>query len=148
MDALLRDGKLRDYAIAVHGIKGASYGICASDIAHAAEKLEQAALEGETEAVKAGHPELKRMTVDLLSEINTMLAKIDADKPEASRPDPELLAELCRACERYDTDGVDAAMGKLEAFRYTRDGELVKRLRELADNMDFEGIIKVIYGKE
>jgi signal transduction histidine kinase/FixJ family two-component response regulator len=148
LDLFLNDGKLRDYAITVHGLKGASYGICAYDAARAAERLEREAEAGDIEAVKAGHPAFKSMTDALLTEINTLLKKIDAGKPEAYRPDPKLLEELRRACGRYDMDGVDAAMGKLEAFRYTRGGELIARLRELADDMDFEGIIKTEYGKE
>jgi hypothetical protein len=37
-------------------------------------------------------------------------------------------------------DSVDAAMERLEAFRYERGGELVAWLREKVDGMEFEEI--------
>jgi HPt (histidine-containing phosphotransfer) domain-containing protein len=44
---------LPDYTVTVHGLKGASYGICADAIGKAAEELEFAAKAGEYEKVEA-----------------------------------------------------------------------------------------------
>ena len=42
---------LQDYQITVHGIKGASYGVCANDIGQEAEALERAAKAGNIETI-------------------------------------------------------------------------------------------------
>jgi hypothetical protein len=44
---------LSAYTITVHGIKGASYGICANDIGKQAEALEMAAKSGDLETISA-----------------------------------------------------------------------------------------------
>jgi signal transduction histidine kinase/AmiR/NasT family two-component response regulator/HPt (histidine-containing phosphotransfer) domain-containing protein len=46
---------LSAYMITVHGIKGASYGICANDIGKQAEALEMAARNGDTETILANN---------------------------------------------------------------------------------------------
>jgi CheY-like chemotaxis protein len=150
LDAFLNDGNLRDYAIAVHGMKGASFGICANEIGNLAETLEHAARAGDIKTVKAGHTELKEKIYILQTEIKTVLNRIDVSKPEAGKPDAKLLTELRIACEGFDMDGVDTAMDKLEVYRYSQDGGLLNLLRENVDNMDFEGIAKLLsdYGKE
>jgi CheY-like chemotaxis protein len=49
-DFSLKD--LKQYAVAVHGLKGSSYGICADAIGKFAEALEMAAKAGDIEAIK------------------------------------------------------------------------------------------------
>ncbi len=55
LDRYMAAENLRDYAIAVHGIKGASYGICAQEAGRLAESLEVAAKAGDVEGVKGRH---------------------------------------------------------------------------------------------
>ncbi len=50
------------------------------------------------------------------------------------------MKELRAACTGYDMDRVDAAMDKLESFRYEAGGELIVWLREKVDGMAFEEI--------
>jgi hypothetical protein len=64
---------MADYAIVVHGIKGASYGICAQETGDAARVLELAAKAGNLEAVKGGHPAFEKMVEVLLDDINKAL---------------------------------------------------------------------------
>jgi signal transduction histidine kinase/DNA-binding response OmpR family regulator len=51
----IKDGNLADYTIKIHGIKGASYGICANEIGKEAEELEMASKRGDAETVIAGN---------------------------------------------------------------------------------------------
>ncbi|MDR1669070.1 MAG: cache domain-containing protein [Oscillospiraceae bacterium] len=131
---------LNEYAIIVHGIKGSSYGICADEAGKAAGELEKAANEGDADTVNAGHPAFAALTEALLDAIDSALASRDTGKPFADAPNPALLEELRRACEAFDMDGVDAAMEKLESFRYGSGGDLVRWLREQVGNMAFEEI--------
>ncbi|MDR1693086.1 MAG: cache domain-containing protein [Oscillospiraceae bacterium] len=136
----LAAGDMGNYAVTVHGIKGSSFGITASEVGKKAEALEKAAKAGDTEAVRAGHPVFEVLVSELLGGLDDLLNKIGLDKPVAAAPDPETLRELRRACEVFDMDGVDNAMEKLEAFRYERGGDLVRWLREQVGNMAFEEI--------
>ena len=139
---LLAEENLEDYAIAVHGIKGSSYGLCAQEAGQAAESLEREAKAGNLDAVKAGHGNFEEIAGSLRAEIEKALEEIDAvhDKPVAAEPDPSLLEELRRACEAFDMDRVDETMAQLESFRYEKGGKLVAWLREHVSDMTFEEI--------
>jgi CheY-like chemotaxis protein len=69
MAGCLEAGSLEEYAIAVHGLKGSSYGVCANEVGKAAEALELAAKAGEMEAVAAGHGLLVEMAEELAATI-------------------------------------------------------------------------------
>jgi CheY-like chemotaxis protein/anti-sigma regulatory factor (Ser/Thr protein kinase) len=139
---LLEAKDLTGYAIDVHGVKGSSYAICAEETGKAAEALEAAAKAGNLAAVRAGHDAFAQTAQALLAEIEGLLEKLGAvsEKPLSDAPDPALLEELKAACASFDMDSVDAAMQRLEAFRYGRGGELVAWLREKVDSMEFEEI--------
>ncbi len=137
--------KLDDYAIAVHGIKGSSYGICAREVGRLAEELERASKAGDLETVRSGHGAFAQAAEKLIEAIDEALSTIDAaaNKPAAASPAPELLRELRDASRAFDMDRVDAAMTALEAFHYETGGELVAWLRAQVDGMAFEEIFKV-----
>jgi CheY-like chemotaxis protein len=137
----LEAGNLADYAIVVHGIKGSSYGIFAQEVGAEAEKLENAAKNGDRETVAAQHPALEEHIEALIKNIDRALEEIDAAyKTVAAEPDPALLQELREACRAFDIDAVDALMEQLEAPRYERGDGLVAWLRNRVDSTAFEEI--------
>ncbi len=138
----LAAGNMDAYAIAVHGVKGASYGIAAQEAGKLAEGLEMAARAGQAGAVKASHAAFEAKATALLDAIDAATEAVGGEhKPLAPAPQPMLLAQLRSACAAFDMDGVDAAMEALEAFRYESGEELVAWLRRQIDNMDFEAVI-------
>ncbi len=146
----LERGNLADYAIAVHGIKGSSYGICARELGLMAETLEKAAAAGNLATIRAGHEAFEKAAEKLLGALDKDLDAIEAaaDKPPAREgPAPELLLELSEAARAFDMDRVDAAMTKLEGFRYESGGDLVAWLRERVDCMAFEELFDLKSGK-
>ncbi len=133
---------LNDYAIAVHGVKGSSYAICAREVGELAEALEMSAKAGEIGEVRGGHDAFDAAASALLDELDKALGDIGGEeKPLAAAPDTALLFELRSACEAFDMDRVDAALEQLEAFQYESGGELVAWLREQVNNMVFEEIV-------
>ncbi|MCL2889040.1 MAG: hypothetical protein FWE65_01310, partial [Eggerthellaceae bacterium] len=141
-----------DYTIRMHGLKGASRGIFAEEIAIRAEELEKAAKLGNIEFIDANNDTFVEIVEKLVADLDEMLARLDAEnpKPRKERPDGKELAKLLAACKAYDMDGLDDAMASLEAFEYLLDGGLVVSLREAVDEADFEQIavhLKV-YGLE
>jgi len=137
---------LAHYATIVHGIKGSSAGICADNIAALAETLEKAARKGDYNYILAHGKNLAEATQRLILNIKAIVDEVDSDnqKPKKDKPDEETLTNLLQACRDYKMDSVDAALDELEAFEYKKhgDNELIIWLRENAEQMNFDEIIK------
>ncbi|MCL2263929.1 MAG: response regulator [Defluviitaleaceae bacterium] len=131
---------LTDYIIAVHGIKGACYGICADTIADRAAALETAGKDGDLEFIAANNSPFLHSIRRLLTEININLAKTEKEKQHREKPCDELLAKLLEACERHDMNEIDNVAAKLNSFTYDHDQELVQWLVAMAEEMNYNDI--------
>ncbi|MCL1985890.1 MAG: ATP-binding protein, partial [Betaproteobacteria bacterium] len=133
---------LAEYIITVHGIKGASRGICADVVAARAESLEKAAKHGDFNFVSANNPAFLEAAWQLVRGIEDMLAKLAAEsyRPKKNKPDKKVLSKLLAACEHYDMDEVEAAMSELEGYEYKSGGKFVAWLRTSVDQMHFTQI--------
>ncbi|MCL2264803.1 MAG: ATP-binding protein [Treponema sp.] len=138
----LSDGTLDAYAISVHGIKGASYGIGAFDAGLNAETLERLAKAGKMEQVAAGNSAFIEIMTNLLDSIDSALDLYTAKnkKPVKAEPDQKLLQELQEACDEYDAGRIDRIMAQLQSFEYENGAELVAWLNEQIDDMNFSRI--------
>lgn len=145
MEGDLAAGNLPGYEIAVHGIKGTSKFLCALEIGRMAEELERAAGAGDLGRVRDGHQTFARTAEALLGRIDAALGERSAaaPKPAATAPDLALLRLLCDACAAFDMSEADAAMERLEVFRYERGEELVAWLREKINAVAFEEIAAI-----
>jgi len=142
----INEGCPADYAAIVHGIKGASRGICAENTADLAEALETAAGNGEYGYVLINNAAFVKTVRALLTDIGAVLAQIreESPKPARGKPDEEALERLRKACVSHDTDAVDSIIAGLEGYEYETGGELVARLRENAEQMNYSEIAKLL----
>ena len=131
---------LADYAIIIHGIKGASQGICADSLGDWAAALEDAANAGNIDYVLANNAVFKETVETLINGMNDLLRQADKMKPKKDQPDKDVLDRLLMACKGYDMDGVDAAMTELESSEYAFDNGLVPWLRKNVDKTNFAQI--------
>jgi len=133
---------LADYAVTVHGIKGASHGIYATAVAQAAEDLEKAAKSGEYAFVEAHNGPFLTETRKLLRDLREMLDEAAEDNPKPTQDliDREDLIKLADACQSYDMDTVDTVLEVLEGHQYVSDSDLASWLIERIKTMDFEEI--------
>jgi signal transduction histidine kinase/CheY-like chemotaxis protein len=133
---------LPDYAIAVHGVKGSSRGICAEALGMMAENLEHAARRGDYAFVSEHNEIFVKKLETTISALKQFLESQNAkrQKPQKDKPDVILLDKLREACTNYDMDGVDEAMEELESCSYASGGELTEWLRECVDRMEFQKI--------
>jgi len=140
------EDKLNDYKIKVHGIKGTSLDIFAEEIGSAAKNLEEAAKTGDFDFIVKHNPAFLEATGKMVSDIEDLLAKIEAEnpKPEKDRPDADALAKLLAACKDFDMDGIDAAMALIEKYKYTSDDGLADWLRDNVDRMNIKQIVEKI----
>jgi CheY-like chemotaxis protein len=139
----LSEEALKEYAITVHGIKGASFGICADPVAKLAEALEEAAKDRDVQFIEMNNAhfiqEVKKI-LERLKELFAILIKQADAKPMSQKPDPALLEKLTEAAKHYNVKVMDEILEKLEENDYEEGGELVKWLREQVDNLEYEAI--------
>jgi signal transduction histidine kinase/FixJ family two-component response regulator len=136
---------LASYAIKVHGLKGASYGICAHKVGEYASELESAARRGDLDFIRTANPGFIVSAYALISDIDTLLAEIpleEAEERKESRkaPDPRLLRSIMDSCAVFKTSQIKKDIKELERYRYEEDSELVSWLREQAENLEYEAI--------
>jgi signal transduction histidine kinase/CheY-like chemotaxis protein len=136
--------KLREYAIAVHGLKGSSYGVFANGMGKLAEFMEHTAKAGDAQTIKAQNSRFVETVEKLLDAIEKLLQKADPPKTEAAMaaPDPALLRKLAEACKHHKTTVMAEIMAELEKYHYESGGELITWLREQLDNLEYGAIQK------
>jgi len=141
----LSEEAIKEYTITVHGIKGASFGICADTAAKQAEALENAAKSHDMQFIETNNicfiEEVEKI-VGRLKELLTLLMNQAGEKSRREKPDPALLERLTDAARHYNVKVMDGILEKLEASEYEQGGELVKWLREQVDNLEYEAIYK------
>ena len=135
---------LKNYQINIHGIKGTSLDISAGQTGKKAAALEEAAKAGDIDFIAQNNPEFIESTQKLISDIEDMLEKINAEnpKPKKEKPDDDTLSRLLTACRNYDINGADKAMAEIDKYQYEGDDGLAEWLREQIDKMDFSRIIQ------
>jgi CheY-like chemotaxis protein len=134
---------LPDYAVTVHGLKGASYGICADNIGRQAEGLEHAAKAGDYDRVRGENDAFIRQVEAALSGIQELLrscAEGEPEKEQAAAPDPALLEKLLDASRRFKSTVMEEILLELEKYEYQSGGDLVVWLREQLDNLEYDAI--------
>jgi CheY-like chemotaxis protein len=136
---------LPEYAITVHGIKGASLGICADELSNKAEELEQYAKSGNIGKVQADNSMFLGMAEALLANIGKLLEKVDVGKDKKPKqkkhvPDASLLAKLLEAVKSYKSTLMEETMCAIEEYDYDSGVELVTWLRQQMDNLEYDAI--------
>jgi PAS domain S-box-containing protein len=134
---------LPDYAVTVHGLKGASYGVCANETGKGAEELEHAAKAGDYEKVRAKNATFIAKAAALLDGLRKLLESAAAggeEKRKAAAPDRELLEKLLDASRRFKPAIMEEVMTELESCEYESGGELIPWLREQLDNLEYDAI--------
>jgi signal transduction histidine kinase/CheY-like chemotaxis protein/HPt (histidine-containing phosphotransfer) domain-containing protein len=134
----------KDYAIAVHGLKGSSYGISATLVGDIAARLEIMAKEGKSENFADTHLSLLEKTKKLIDDLNEVLAKIDQHRGRTLKkdlrdtPDKELLQRLLDFSKRGKTSLMEDILLQLELYDYQAQPDLVPYLREQMENFDYQ----------
>jgi len=143
---IVDEESLKDYKIKVHGIKGASYDVCAFKLGKMADDLENAADAGVIGFITDHNQEFIDSANKLIDDIDVLVATIEAENPKQKKdkPDDDLLGKLAVACDNYSMDDVDAIMTEIEKYEYDSDGGLVGILRKCVDLMQFRQIVKML----
>jgi CheY-like chemotaxis protein len=141
----LADEAIGEYTIAVHGLKGSSYGICAQGVGKKAEDLEAASLRKDIEFIKANNGILLEEAAGLHKNLEKLLASAaehTGAKPVARSPDAELLKQFLDACKQFKSSLMEEILDKIDTFKYESGGDLVQWLREQMDNLEYDAMEK------
>jgi signal transduction histidine kinase/FixJ family two-component response regulator len=142
---------LGDYAIKVHGLKGASYGICAHKVGEYASELELAARRGDVDFIRTANPGFIVLACALISDIDTLAAEIrpkgdQEDKELRPAPEPSVLKSIMDSCAVFKTSQIKKDIRELDRFHYEEGGDLVRWLKEQAENLEYESIRERLAG--
>jgi CheY-like chemotaxis protein len=134
-----------DYAIEAHGLKGTCNAVGAAETGALARELEIASKKGNFDLVRRKHGALRKKALELTERLKTLLEEWEAGRPEERKerraePDRELLRKLSEAAAAFNSNETEEILGKLEQYRYEREGEFIEWLREQAENFDYEAM--------
>jgi PAS domain S-box-containing protein len=153
-------GGLKDYAVAVHGVKGSCYNIGAREVGELAERQERAAKAGDMEGARAGHRVFVDKAARLVDDLGVFVERLREARGAAEEteedysgnegdedgagfedsPPLETLVRIFKASSNYDLAGLAELVASLEGRRYESGGELVGWLREQTDNLEYDSI--------
>jgi CheY-like chemotaxis protein len=138
---------LANYAIKVHGLKGACAGICANKVSNLALAQEMAAKKPDLEAVLSQNEDFISAAEMLIRELGILLRNFPTFKDDKTRelkitPDITTLEHLSSACQSFKNSEIQKNLKSLEAFEYQEDSDLVDWLREQADNIEYDAMVE------
>ncbi|MCL1813928.1 MAG: transporter substrate-binding domain-containing protein [Treponema sp.] len=136
---------LKNYTITVHGIKGSCYGICAASAGDLAKELEMAAKTQDFNRIMELNNGFIESTEKLVDELKILFPKKEETaKTEKQAPDTAVLQKLLDAAMSYNINTILDVLNELEQYRYQENGDLVRQLRETADNYEYVDLIKLL----
>jgi len=136
---------LKNYTITVHGIKGSCYGICATPVGDLARELEMAAKDHDFNRVMDLNNQFVQAAEKLVTELKGLIPKKEeVHRPEKNAPDPQLLQKLLNSARTYNINEIFDALAELEHYQYTENDNLVRQLREAADNYEYTVLIQLL----
>ena len=138
--------KINDYAIKVHGIKGASLDVFAGEVGEKARALEYAAEIGDLDYIHKFNTAFIDTLQAFLDSLDELLSGLDMQghKQEKEKPDDNLLAELLEHCKNYNLDGAERVMKEIDKYRYTADDGLADKLQEHIEMTDLPEIERIL----
>ncbi|MDR1307146.1 MAG: transporter substrate-binding domain-containing protein [Treponema sp.] len=137
---------LKNYTIAVHGIKGSCYGICAVTVGDLAKELELAAKNQDMNKVVALNTRFTQAVEKLVNELKVLFPRTEVKSARKKAPDNGLLQKLLEAARAYDINRMFEALDELEQYSYEENEDLVKQLKEAADNYEYADVVGLLAG--
>ncbi|MDR1732673.1 MAG: hypothetical protein LBR61_11330 [Synergistaceae bacterium] len=138
-------GKLAEYGVAAHGLKGSSFGAEAKAVGQMAARLERAAKKGDLAAVLAENGKTIEAAESLLAGLNALLSRAfreNGPKERAQKPDRALLEKIRSAAEHYRGGALEDLMEELRRYEYESGSDLIPWLRERLDNLEYDAIVE------
>jgi PAS domain S-box-containing protein len=136
-----------DYLIEVHGLKGTCNAIGAAETGALARELEFGMKDGNIQMVKSRNGDLTEKAGRLIEGLKALLDEWKAGRPPETKekraePERELLRKLSESTAAFNSNDTEEILGELEQYRYEKGTELIRWLREQAENFDYDAMHK------
>jgi CheY-like chemotaxis protein len=142
MESMLPE-HMPDYAVAMHGLKGSCYGVCAVRFGQMAAAMEKKAIEGYSPQLQAEHKAFVTELRELLDSLKDMFEQRQTleRRTALSR---ETLRFMLDSSRHYRMNKMEEALDELEHYVYEDEAanELVVWLREQTDNLAYGAIVQ------
>lgn len=143
----LEEGDLKNYCIKIHSFKSSARLIGAEELGEFAQKLENAAKEGDSLYIKeheANFAEYYRSFKLPLSEIFAKTLK-DTQKTELKEEDwIKFIDDIKRAAENLDADALEEIFKQTEKYTIPKEYEKTyDKIRECVSSLDYSEILKI-----
>jgi chemotaxis protein histidine kinase CheA len=137
---------LKEYVVAIHGLKGTSASIGAETAREAAQDLEAMARAGDLDGILTNNETFIKIIEKNVAGIKEWLANYDDKnrRPLLKTPDIEVLERLKQGCKSFNMRNIDKAMSELEKTDYEQDAGLVAWLREKVNISEFSEVVERI----
>jgi signal transduction histidine kinase/FixJ family two-component response regulator/HPt (histidine-containing phosphotransfer) domain-containing protein len=137
----------KNYTIAVHGIKGSCYGICAAPVGDLAKELEIAAKSQDVGKIVELNTRFIQAAEKLVGELKVLFPQTEVRSMlKKKMPDRGLLQKLLEAARSYNINEMFEMLDGLEQYSYEEDGDLVEKLKEAAGNYEYADVIALLTG--
>ncbi|MDR1470698.1 MAG: response regulator [Spirochaetaceae bacterium] len=139
---------LKDYAVKIHGLKGAVYGIYYKEGGDIAATLEKSANEGDLDAVLALNDDFIALVTDFIETVGEKLQVKNAETTRAignarllDRLDKNLFVSLREAAEQYRINEMREIIQSIEKHRGWEYHDLIPWLRGKIENLEYHDIV-------
>ncbi|MDR3254322.1 MAG: HAMP domain-containing protein [Synergistaceae bacterium] len=137
---LLAEGDLRNFAIEIHGMKGALYSVGADTLGDVAFSLEKAAKAGSSDLCEQGYPSFVSSLSAFMETLRSALE--EDDEPTSPGSVEELALALPRAieaCRKYNMFLAIDIMTPFSRFEYEPAiNERLRKIDELLNSMEYD----------
>ena len=145
----VKDENIQRYTIEVHALKSASKLIGANEMSEMAAYLEQCGKEKSIYVIKNKTEEFLNMLRKYKHIIYPYVKdeeKTESEKEETNEDNIQsILSEVEKAIEDYDIINVDDGIKKLKRYKLDeKRSELLRKLDDAVDNVDFENCLSII----
>jgi PAS domain S-box-containing protein len=139
---------LKEYAVKIHGLKGALYGIYYKEGGDRAAELEKCANEGDIDTVFVRNNEFIALVTGFIQTVGETLNVKEAKTtqtttgaPLSDRPDKNLLVSLREAAEQFRTGEMEEILKSLEKYQYRKHNDLILWLRGKIEKFEYYDIV-------
>ncbi|MGL4943810.1 MAG: response regulator [Thermoguttaceae bacterium] len=142
----LDEGKINDFAIDIHGMKGALAGMGCEELASQAAALERAAKDSDYDECREHFPSFIAALEILYDRLSTFFESFGNDDESVVREAGsaeflrDQLAAILNALNDFDIDTASAALDQLLALSFsTETDEKLRKLKERLEDFDYDG---------
>lgn len=151
LESFLKDEDIENFRIKVHSLKSSAKLVGALELSSQAAELESLSAQNNLPAIKEKFPSLLHLYRSYLEKLSDFVNNISKDSLDTERPElssqefHKKVEELISIAEDFDSIRMDDWLKEVSAYKVSEaDSELFEKIRNCIENIDFDGIKKIL----